>query len=187
MHNINSTAGAEWRVRVVLICTQNDALKETQGERRRRRPPSLSFLGGHFCVRCCYCHHRSRLLMHTYESTLKVETSAPPPSSVCIYVGGWARAFLKRAPAGARFKAESELAVPLTILVCVFRAGGGGRVDTRCLGPPHTFCSVQFPPPCVCTYTPHHFYSTPPSHHLNLSQRDTCCKHQKSASRPLYA
>jgi hypothetical protein len=84
-----------------------------------------------------------------------------PHRRVCVYVLGGGRAFLKRAPAGARLPLRPRW--PLGG-VCV--QGCRRRVDTRCLGPPHTFSSVQFPPPYV-----RHFYSTPSSHHLNLSQR----------------
>jgi hypothetical protein len=97
--------------------------------------------------------------MHA-RSTLKVETSAPPSSSVCVCVG-------RRA---CVFKACTSWCAPpfkaaLAARRCVCVQGCRRRVDTRCLGPPHTFSSVQFPPPYV-----RHFYSTPSSHHLNLSQ-----------------
>lgn len=118
---------------MVLICILGTMLSK----RHKERASAASFLGGHFCVRCCYCHHPSPLLMHTPRSTLKVETSAPRPSML-----------------GARvFKACTSWCAPpfkderVGRSVCVCAQGCRRRVDTRCLGPPHTFSSVQFPPP----------------------------------------
>jgi hypothetical protein len=47
-----------------------------------------------------------------------------PRRQVCVYVLGGGRAFLKRAPAGARLPLRPRW--PLG--VCVFRAAGGGSI-----------------------------------------------------------
>lgn len=102
-----------------------------------------------------------------------METSAPPSLSVCICVGRRVRVF----KACTSWCAPPfKLAALGGVCICSGLPAAGRYSVSR--PTPHALRSVQFPPPYV-----RHFYSTPPGHHLNLSQRDSIsgacgCKHQ---------